>query len=160
MLDEDDAESVMSDANLFTLRPLARPAASATLDGAFRVHLPYKELKALGLDTGRICRVSVPDSDVSGLGFAWPAVADGSHATPKRIVKVTDILRDTYGLTFQDRVAVTPTQDKLLHAGTVYLTEIADDAVRKRSQPGEIEFWAAHHLGMSPPLHATHQLVD
>src|SRR6266702_2533195 len=53
----------------FTLRPLERRMPVSALEGGFRVQLSIRDLKALGLETGDLCRLSSPGG--AGLAIAW-----------------------------------------------------------------------------------------
>ena len=135
----------MSDSHIYSLRPFVRPAGNPTLDGAFRVHVAPKELKALGLEAGDLCSLNVSDSN-AGLGFIWPSF-DNSSVTPKRIAKISDLLKDTYGLNYQDRVTISKVEDGLQRTGTVYVTEIGE-GLSSSNDLGveEMQFWASNCL--------------
>ena len=135
----------MSDSHLFSLRPYVRPAGTPTLEGAFRVHVAPKELKALGLEAGDLCSLNISDS-TAGLGFIWPSY-DNNAVTPKRIAKISDVLKDTYGLNYQDKVTISKVDDGLQRADTVYVTEVGDRCLgQKDLELEEIQFWASNYL--------------
>ena len=135
----------MSDGQLFILRPVVRPAANATLDGAFRVHVSAKDLKSLSLEPGELCQLVVPDSP-SMLGFIWLA-PDLISNNPKRIAKITETLKDTYNLNFQDRISIEKADSSLLRADKVYVTEIGQGVgCTSREELAEVEYWAGQSL--------------
>ncbi len=135
----------MGDAHLFTLRPLARQTNNATLDGAFRVHLSLRDLKALSLEPGDLCRLSVPDGP-STLGFVWLS-QDANTNNPKPIAKITDTLKDAYNLNFQDRVLVEKAENSLMRADRVYVTEVGHASnSSSKEEMSELEYWAGQSL--------------
>ncbi|KAF2281544.1 AAA-domain-containing protein [Westerdykella ornata] len=94
----------MTTITYFTLRPLERNPPGTLLEGAFRVHLPIKELKALKLSTGDLIRI-VTQNGPKGIAIAW--LANQTNPGNKPIAKVTDLLRDKYGLSItNDRIAI------------------------------------------------------
>ena len=135
----------MSDSHLFSLRPHVRPAGSPSLEGAFRIHVSPKEMKALGLEAGDLCNLTISDSTV-GLGFIWPS-HDNNAVTPKRIAKISDVLKDNYGLNYQDKVTISKADDGLQRADTVYVTEVGEGCGGHNDlELEEIQFWASNYL--------------
>lgn len=135
----------MSDSHVYSLRPLVRPAGNPTLEGAFRVHVPPKELKALGLEAGELCSLNISDRN-AGLGFIWPSF-DNNSVTAKRVAKISDILKDTYGLNYQDKITIGKVEDGLQKIDTVYVTEVGDGlSGSNQLELEEIQFWASSCL--------------
>ncbi|KAF2654491.1 AAA-domain-containing protein [Lophiostoma macrostomum CBS 122681] len=93
----------MTAATAFTLRPLERNTPANALEGAFRVHLSIKELKNLGLYAGDLLRLSTSEGP-KGLAVAW--LANQTNPGNKPIAKVTDLLRELYDLSLNDRVFI------------------------------------------------------
>ncbi|KAF2006899.1 AAA-domain-containing protein [Amniculicola lignicola CBS 123094] len=89
---------------LFSLRPLERNTPSTALEGAFRVHISMKELKALGLANGDLVHLKTSNGS-QGLAVAWLA-ASANNPGNKFVAKVTDLWREKYGLSLQDRVTI------------------------------------------------------
>lgn len=89
---------------VFSLRPQERREPANLLDGAFRVHIPVREIKSLGLEVYGLCGISNANG-TTGVGIAYPAQDSGGGGA-KRIAKVTDLFRDFYGFNLQDRVTL------------------------------------------------------
>lgn len=141
----------MSDSHVYSLRPLVRSAGNPTLEGAFRIHVAPKELKALGLEAGDLCSLNVSDSS-AGLGFIWPSY-DNNSVTPKRIAKISDLLKDAYGLNYQDKVTISKVEDGLQRIDTVYVTEVGEGLSASNELEGdEIQFWTSNSLCTVAPL--------
>jgi len=90
----------------FALRPLERNPSSAAgnaLEGAFRVYLTQREQKSLGLANGDIVKLKT-SAGFKGYAVAW--LASSPNPGNKAIAKVTDLLREQYGLSLNDPVFV------------------------------------------------------
>lgn len=136
----------MADSPLYHLRPHGRAVQSATLEGAFRVHIPPKELRELSLETGQLCQLKTQANKL-GLAFAWP-FSDSQTNSNRRVVKITDTVKDVFGLTYQDRVTITKSPEELRHADRVLIADVTQDTPPLTAdEREEIEFWATHALG-------------
>ena len=81
----------MSD-TAFTVRPLP----GSNLKGAFRVHINPDALLQLQLKLGEVCLI-IGEDGTRGAGIAWRA-ADKMGSSPKsQPIKMSEILRDTFG---------------------------------------------------------------
>ena len=135
----------MSESPIFSLRPHVRSSGNATLEGAFRIHLAPKDIKILGLEAGDLCSLKTSDSN-SAQGFIWP-LYESNNASPKRIAKISDTLKDAYNLNYQDRVTIIKDESGLLRADAVYIGEINTDlAESEKVESDEVKFWASHSL--------------
>jgi AAA family ATPase len=138
----------MSNANAFTLRPLERSPSSTSanaLEGAFRVHLSHRELQKLNVSSGDRVRLQTA-ADFKGYAVAWEM--SPKNAMNKPIAKVTDLLREQYGLSLNDPVFIEKSTDsaKPLKSCEVGLS----DALASTTMPcstEELLFWARHALG-------------
>jgi AAA family ATPase len=130
----------------FTLRPLERRMPVSALEGGFRVQLSIRDLKALGLETGDLCRLSSPGG--AGLAIAWLSQDANSSNQTKRIAKVTDLLRETYGFTLQDRISIEKANEPWERADTVFITPSdPEQSLASYESPDELEQWASYALG-------------
>ncbi|KAF2828762.1 AAA-domain-containing protein [Ophiobolus disseminans] len=95
----------------FALRPLERNPLSASgnaLEGAFRVYLTQREQKSLGLANGDLARLKT-SAGFKGYAIAW--LASSPNPGNKPIAKVTDLLREQYGLSLNDPTFVEKATD-------------------------------------------------
>lgn len=100
------------------------PASTTSLDGAFRVHLAPESLSQAGLVFNEPCEILV-DSKVVGFGISWRA-ADKMGASPKtRPARMSEILRDAYGIKEGSQVVLRPTASRIQVAETLTLTELS-----------------------------------
>jgi AAA family ATPase len=136
----------MSAGTAFALRPLERNPLSASgnaLEGAFRVYLSQREQKTLGLVNGDLVRLRT-SSGFRGYAVAW--LASQTNPGNKPIAKVTDLLREQYGLSLNDPVFVDKAVDawKPLRAIDVSFPESVE---QKFASNEELQYWVRHALG-------------
>lgn len=129
----------------FTIRPLERKTPDNALEGAFRVHISDKDLKALTLSRGDLLRLSLADGP-RGFGIAWNAVQTNPGNKP--IAKVTDLLRDKYGLTLQDRPFIEKANEHWKAIDSVEISFIGDaETLSRFGTSEELLYWARYALG-------------
>jgi AAA family ATPase len=136
----------MSTGTAFALRPLERNPLSASgnaLEGAFRVYLSQREQKPLGLVNGDLVRLKT-SAGFKGYAVAW--LASQTNPGNKPIAKVTDLLREQYGLSLNDPVFVDKATDawKPLKSIDISFPESAD---QKFASNDELLYWVRHALG-------------
>lgn len=111
----------MADIPNFVVRPLP---PSTALDGAFRVHIPAKDLEPLGLKAGDLCQLSSADG-LTGVGIAWRSVEQ--NAKPQvHPVKLTDNLREAIGFKLGSQITISKTGGKIVHADRVIIVDVTD----------------------------------
>ncbi|KAJ4382050.1 AAA+-type ATPase [Didymella sp. IMI 355093] len=131
----------------FTLRPLERNPPSTpgnALEGAFRVHLAAKELRDHRLTNGDLIRLKTATS-FKGYGIAWTAA--GTNPAKKPIAKVTDLLREEYGLSLNDPTWIEKATDSwkpLASVQIAYQESVEKDA--RFSTTDELLYWARYAL--------------
>ncbi|KAH7401016.1 P-loop containing nucleoside triphosphate hydrolase protein [Phaeosphaeria sp. MPI-PUGE-AT-0046c] len=135
----------MSAATAFALRPLERNPISASgnaLEGAFRVYLSQRDQKSLSLTNGDLVRLST-STGFKGYAVAW--LASQTNPGNKPIAKVTDLLREQYGLSLNDPVFVDKASDswKPLKSIEVSVPEAAEE---KFNSTEELLYWVRHAL--------------
>jgi len=111
----------------FGLRPPQQRPTEPTLEGAFRVQIAPNDLKALGLQQGdpiRLATVTEGGTSKLGLGSAFLAATPNAGSGAKRYVQVTDMFKETYGFTLEDRVTIRKALDTLQQARVVHLKEV------------------------------------
>lgn len=108
----------MSDPSTFTVRPLA---PSTALDGAFRVHIPPKDLDVLGLKSGDLCQLSSADGN-AGVGIAWRSTETTAKPQPHP-VKLSETLRDIFGFKLGYQIKVQKLNTKVAHADRVVIVD-------------------------------------
>lgn len=106
---------------MFTVRPLP---PSAVLDGAFRVHIPIKDLESLGLKPGDLCQLNSGDGN-TGTGIAWRST-DQNAKPQAHPVKLTDTIRDAFGFKLGNQISIRKTAAKIVHADTVTVIDVSD----------------------------------
>ncbi|GAB7349883.1 hypothetical protein MBLNU459_g0576t2 [Dothideomycetes sp. NU459] len=113
----------MNDVPSFTVRPLP---PTASLDGAFRVHIPTKDLEILSLKPGELCSLKSEDGS-TGVGIAWRSLDSNAkpHAHP---VKLTDTLRDAFGFKLGNQLTITKANTQIHHADRVVVIDVSDHA--------------------------------
>jgi len=131
----------------FALRPLERNPLGASgnaLEAAFRVYLTQREQKALGLTNGDLVRLRTA-AGYKGYGIAW--LASSPNPGNKAIAKVTDLLREQYGLSLNDPVFIEhdPAAWKPLKSIELSLPETTE---KRFSSKEELILWAKFALGM------------
>jgi AAA family ATPase len=137
----------MADSPLYILRPYGRTSQNGTLEGAFRVHIPVKEMRLLGLETGDLCELKTQANKL-GLAFAFP-LADQQSNDHKRVVKITDMVKDVFNLTYQDRVTISKGSEELRHADRVLIADVTQQAPPLAADEiEEMEYWAMAALGI------------
>lgn len=111
----------MVDLPSFVVRPLP---PSTALDGAFRVHIPAKNLDLLGLKPGDLCQLSSADGN-TGIGIAWRSVEQ--NAKPNVYpVKLADALRDAMGFKLGSQVTIQKAAGKIVHADRVVIIDVTE----------------------------------
>lgn len=115
----------MGDVPKFTVRPLI-PSATV-LDGAFRIHVPVKDLELLTLKPGDLCQLTGADGK-SGVGIAWRSTEQ--NAKPQvHPVKLTDTLRDAFGFKLGNQVTIQRAiSQKIAHADRVIVIDVTDSS--------------------------------
>jgi len=112
----------MGDSLTFTVRPLIPNAT--VLEGAFRVHIPTKDLELLSLKAGDLCRLNSADGN-TGVGIAWRSTEQ--NAKPQvHPVKLTDTVRDAFGFKLGNQVTIQKTTSKIVHASRVTVIDVTD----------------------------------
>jgi AAA family ATPase len=129
----------------FTIRPLERKTPDNALEGAFRVHISDKDLKALNLSRGDLVRLNLSDGP-RGFGIAWNATQTNPGNKP--IAKVTDLLKDKYGLTLQDRPFIEKSNESWKAIDSVEVSFNGDaESLSKFGTSEELLYWARYALG-------------
>lgn len=112
---------MMIDSPLFTVRPLP---PTASLEGAFRVHIPAKDLDLLGLKIGDLCLLRSHDGS-TGVGIAWRST-DTSVKPQVHPVKLTDAMRDAFGFKLGNQITIQKQTGKIVHADRVVVIDVSD----------------------------------
>lgn len=108
------------------LRPIEGTAPQdGALEGAFRVHVAQNELKERGLVIGDFCLLATEDTRRWGSGVVWPT-ANTTGKNNAVHAKVSELFRSHYGLTLQDRLTITKSEDRRLHADAIYVSRVDD----------------------------------
>ena len=105
----------------FTVRPLPR---GATLDGAFRIHIPSKDLDSLQLRPGELCSLTSVEGN-TGTGIAWRSTEQITKADSHH-VKMTDALRSAFGFKMGNTVTITKLAGQIHHANRVVVTDVSE----------------------------------
>ncbi|KAF1933035.1 cell division cycle protein 48 [Didymella exigua CBS 183.55] len=131
----------------FTLRPLERNPPSTpgdALEGAFRVHLAPRELREHRLANGDLIRLKTAAA-FKGYGIAWTAA--GTNPAKKPIAKVTDLLREEYGLALNDPTWIEKASDAWKPLASVHIAyqESVDEGA-KFSTTDQLLYWARYAL--------------
>jgi AAA family ATPase len=140
------ALTAMAAAASFALRPLERNPLSASgnaLEGAFRIYLSQREQKTLGLANGDLVRLRTA-SGFKGYAVAW--LASQTNPGTKPIAKVTDLLREQYGLSLNDPVFVDKAFDSWKPLKSMEVS-IPESAEQKFVSNEELLYWVRHALG-------------
>jgi AAA family ATPase len=136
----------MSAPTAFALRPLERNplnAAGNVLEGAFRVYLSQRDQKSLSLANGDLVRLGT-STGFKGYAVAW--LASQTNPGNKPIAKVTDLLREQYGLSLNDPVFV----DKAIYSWKPLKSievSVPEAAEQKFTSVEELLYWVRHALG-------------
>jgi AAA family ATPase len=145
----------MSAGTAFALRPLERNPLSASgnaLEGAFRVYLSQREQKTLGLVNGDLVRLRT-SSGFRGYAVAW--LASQTNPGNKPIAKVTDLLREQYGLSLNDPVFVDKAADAWKPLKSIEVS-FPESVEQRFASNEELQYWVRHALGrVGQRLHPT-----
>jgi AAA family ATPase len=136
----------MSTGTAFALRPLERNPLSASgnaLEGAFRIYLSQREQKTLGLMNGDLVRLRTA-TGFKGYAVAW--LASQTNPGNKPIAKVTDLLREQYGLSLNDPIFVDKAGDAWKPLKSIDVS-FPDSAEPKFNSNEELLYWVRHALG-------------
>ncbi|GFF53118.1 ATPase family gene 2 protein [Aspergillus udagawae] len=130
----------MSDARLFTVRPLSKQARSDHKD-AFRIYLSSSSLAGLKLRAGDICSVNTPGGNPK-TAVAWTA-AENIQST---VVQTSRTFQDCYEIKVGEKVSINRAEDLLEEIDRVYFTESSDvDRLTRYGgpiPPKEKDHWA------------------
>lgn len=135
----------------YSLRPF-RPSGSGSpsgdslpLEGGFRVYFSSVDLVQFKLRPGQLCELKSGEN--SYLGVAWKSTeADNNQG---RFVKVTDTLREFYGLQLKDKVFISSYGGALPLASEVTICDANESPGSKHDQE-DWEGLAYCALRMSP----------
>jgi len=134
----------MGDSLTFTVRPLIPNAT--VLEGAFRVHIPTKDLELLGLKAGDLCRLNSTDGN-TGVGIAWRSTEQ--NAKPQvHPVKLTDTVRDAFGFKLGNQVTIQKTTSKIAHASRVTVIDVTDGNIDRAKNDNNWKIRCQSTLGM------------
>ncbi|QIW95283.1 hypothetical protein AMS68_000801 [Peltaster fructicola] len=97
--------------------------ATASLKGAFRVHLAPETLQHLRLKVGDLCTI-IGEDGTSGAGIAWRAADKMGNAPKIQPAKMSEVLRDAYGFKQGTQVRIEAAATTLRPATRIALTEI------------------------------------
>ncbi|KAH8690985.1 putative AAA family ATPase [Talaromyces proteolyticus] len=107
----------MSEARIFTVRPLAKQPRS-DLRESFRVYLSPTSLAYLKLSPGNVCLLHVEGAP-GKTAIAWNAVGDIKNT----VVQASSTLQDCYGIKLGDKLTITKVETELKIADRVQLQE-------------------------------------
>ena len=103
---------------------VVRPLQSTGLDGAFRVHVPPEALERLNLKVGELCTISTAAGDAFGYGITWRATDKMGNSPKARPAKMTDMLRNAYGIKEGSHVTLEKVNAEVIHAEKVTLMDV------------------------------------
>jgi AAA family ATPase len=133
----------------FSLRPLERNTPHEALEGAFRAHLSPKDLKSLGVVNGEAIRITSTSTGIQGFAVAWNAAS--TNPGSKLIVKVTDLLREKYGLHLQESVIIEKAAHSWKPIESIQIKMVKSEDKNKFKSTEELLHWARYALGMLSP---------
>jgi AAA family ATPase len=128
----------MSEARVFTLRPLAK-APRSDLRDSFRVYLSSSSLAYLKLSPGSLCSLHL-EGGVKKTAIAWNAVGDIKNT----VVQTTSILQERYGIKLGEKLTISRIEVPLNEAEKVHLEECSDPDKLSKYGPltdAEISHW-------------------
>jgi hypothetical protein len=135
----------MSEKILFSIRRGA-DSDSTNLEGAFRVPIPLKELRSLGLKAGDPCQLRSEDGKKTGVGIAWQT--PDSRDSGKRILKISDALKDAYGFSLEDKITIGNVESDLPLAAEIKVSFVTEAIkVENDYQEGQIRMKIARAMG-------------
>lgn len=120
----------MTEARIFTLRPLPKPPRSDLRD-SFRIYLSSSSLAYLKLTPGSLCSLHL-EGGAEKTAIAWNAVGDIKNT----VVQATNVLQECYGIKLGDKVTISRIQDPLSEIDRVHLEECSPP--EKISKYGEL----------------------
>jgi len=135
----------MTAAPSFSLRPLERNTPHEALEGAFRVHLSPKDLKSLGVVNGEAIRITSTSTGIQGFAVAWNAAS--TNPGNKLIAKVTDLLREKYGLHLQESVIIEKAAHSWKPIESMQVKLVKSEDKNKFKSTEELLHWARYALG-------------
>ncbi|KAJ5207170.1 ATPase AAA-type core [Penicillium cf. griseofulvum] len=111
----------MSEARLFTARPLSKQQARKDLKDAFRVYLSSSSLAGLRLQTESICTLRQGDGPPQ-TAIAWYA----SENIQSTVVQISRTLQDCYDIKIGEKVSITRAEGSLENIDLVTLADCSD----------------------------------
>lgn len=128
----------------FGLRPL-KQGGRADLNDIFKLHVPQKELSALGIYSGELCGLESADGGDGGgprkhaVGRAIPAQAD----VRGKVVQVAQAFKEMHGLRFEGDYVLRKAETTVEEARSVTITELATEegAVVQQMDQVEAAYW-------------------
>lgn len=127
----------------YTLRPLERDYGTL-LEGAFRVHLTTKELKALKVVPGDLVYLTGPEGP-KGAAIAWQVAGQQTNPGTKPIAKVSKLLRDKYELFQNDRILIERAEQEWRPIIAINIR--LPDSPEGFSSQEDLLFWCRQALG-------------
>ena len=119
----------MSEARLFTVRPLSKQSRSDFKD-AFRVHLSSSSLAALRLRVGEVCNLQ-PAEGPPKTAIAWNAAENIQNT----VVQTSRALQDCYGIKLGEKISIYRVDHDLEAIHAVSLQDCSDpDRLAKYGQ--------------------------
>jgi AAA family ATPase len=132
----------------YTLRPLDRDHGTL-LEGAFRVHLTTKELKALKVVPGDLVNVTGLEGP-KGCAIAWQVAGQQTNPGTKPIAKVSKLLRDKYDLFQNDRILIEKVEQEWRPIIAINIG--LPDSPEGFSSHEDFLFWCRQALGAPYPM--------
>lgn len=130
----------------FTPRPLERNLPGTSLEGAFRVHLPNTEFRQARFSNGDLVRVSTLSGGPKGVAIAW-LTTDKTIAKGKPIVRVTDLLREKFDISLNDKIFVEKTDEEWKPITSIELSFADSMENGGFDSTEELMFWTRSALG-------------
>lgn len=101
-----------------------------------------KELKGLKLSSGDLIRLSTPEGQ-KGLAVAW--LANQTNPGNKPIAKVSELLKEKYGISLNDRVFIEKADEDWRPVDTIEVT--FQDSTGDIASAEDLLYWARYALG-------------
>lgn len=110
------------------------------LDGAFRVQLAPDAIQQAGLVFNELCEITAEDGRLVGCGIVWRAAEKLGSAPKTKPVRLSETMRDAFGIKEGSVVSLAPHKAEILHADRVVLTDVTTD-LQLAEQDKESKRW-------------------
>ena len=147
---------------LYSLRPPGNQAKPADpgLERMFRIEMKRDDMAAENIAAGDPILLECPDTKAGGVGIAFLSSDVSKTQGPRPIAKIYDPLKKMFGLTMEDKCAISKYKGQFILATKVIVSDVTPAS---NHVPAEIvhalEYWVGVSLGEYNSFHHAVRIV-